>query len=91
VKTSSRVIWLLFTITITILITTTVGAQTLTNFRIANGTSGENFELTRRLSAPAPETTASPEPRPQYGVNYYGAFVFDPDGYNFEAVCREAE
>lgn len=34
-------IWLLFTITITILITTTVRAQPLTTFRIANGTSGE--------------------------------------------------
>ena len=29
--------------------------------------------------------------RPQYSVNYYGAFVIDPDGYNIEAVCREAE
>ncbi|MBM4297774.1 MAG: VOC family protein [Deltaproteobacteria bacterium] len=29
--------------------------------------------------------------RPQYSANYYGAFVLDPDGYNIEAVCREAE
>jgi len=29
--------------------------------------------------------------RPQYNPNYYGAFVLDPDGYNLEAVCREAE
>lgn len=29
--------------------------------------------------------------RPQYSANYYGAFVLDPDGYNVEAVCREAE
>ncbi|HEY7218769.1 MAG TPA: VOC family protein [Candidatus Binatia bacterium] len=29
--------------------------------------------------------------RPQYSDNYYGAFVLDPDGYNVEAVCREAE
>ena len=29
--------------------------------------------------------------RPQYNPNYYGAFVLDPDGYNIEAVCREAE
>lgn len=28
--------------------------------------------------------------RPQYSDNYYGAFVLDPDGYNIEAVCREA-
>jgi catechol 2,3-dioxygenase-like lactoylglutathione lyase family enzyme len=28
--------------------------------------------------------------RPQYSADYYGAFVLDPDGYNVEAVCREA-
>ncbi len=33
----------------------------------------------------------SPGLRPQYSANYYGAFVLDPDGYNVEAVCREAE
>ena len=32
-----------------------------------------------------------PGPRPKYSANYYGAFVLDPDGYNIEAVCREAE
>jgi len=26
--------------------------------------------------------------RPQYHANYYGAFVFDPDGHNIEAVCH---
>lgn len=30
----------------------------------------------------------APGPRPQYSPNYYGAFVFDPDGNNIEAVCR---
>ena len=25
--------------------------------------------------------------RPDYGANYYGAFVYDPDGNNIEAVC----
>jgi catechol 2,3-dioxygenase-like lactoylglutathione lyase family enzyme len=29
--------------------------------------------------------------RPHYHPNYYGAFVFDPDGHNVEAVCHEAE
>jgi predicted lactoylglutathione lyase len=24
--------------------------------------------------------------RPQYHLNYYGAFILDPDGYNIEAV-----
>jgi len=27
--------------------------------------------------------------RPQYGPNYYAAFVYDPDGINLEAVCHE--
>ena len=26
--------------------------------------------------------------RPHYHPNYYGAFVFDPDGNNIEAVCH---
>ena len=26
--------------------------------------------------------------RPQYGPAYYAAFVFDPDGFNVEAVCH---
>ena len=30
----------------------------------------------------------APGPRPQYSADYYGAFVFDPDGHNLEAVCR---
>jgi catechol 2,3-dioxygenase-like lactoylglutathione lyase family enzyme len=29
-----------------------------------------------------------PGPRPHYDLNYYGAFVLDPDGFNIEAVCR---
>jgi catechol 2,3-dioxygenase-like lactoylglutathione lyase family enzyme len=29
-----------------------------------------------------------PGPRPHYHPNYYGAFVFDPDGNNIEAVCH---
>jgi catechol 2,3-dioxygenase-like lactoylglutathione lyase family enzyme len=27
--------------------------------------------------------------RPHYHPNYYGAFVFDPDGHNIEVVCHE--
>ena len=26
--------------------------------------------------------------RPDYHANYYGAFVFDPDGHKLEAVCH---
>jgi catechol 2,3-dioxygenase-like lactoylglutathione lyase family enzyme len=31
----------------------------------------------------------APGLRPQYHVDYYGAFVLDPDGNNVEAVCRK--
>ena len=30
----------------------------------------------------------SPGLRPHYHAHYYGAFVFDPDGHNIEAVCH---
>jgi predicted lactoylglutathione lyase len=33
----------------------------------------------------------APGLRPHYHPNYYGAFVFDPDGHNIEAVCRDPE
>lgn len=32
----------------------------------------------------------APGLRPQYHPNYYGAFVYDPDGYNIEAVYHGA-
>ncbi len=32
----------------------------------------------------------APGLRPHYHPNYYGAFVFDPDGHNVEAVCHNA-
>lgn len=30
----------------------------------------------------------APGLRPHYHASYYGAFVFDPDGHNIEAVCH---
>jgi len=33
----------------------------------------------------------APGLRPHYHANYYGAFVFDLDGHNIEAVCHSAE
>jgi catechol 2,3-dioxygenase-like lactoylglutathione lyase family enzyme len=30
----------------------------------------------------------APGLRPKYSATYYGAFVFDPNGNNVEAVCR---
>jgi catechol 2,3-dioxygenase-like lactoylglutathione lyase family enzyme len=31
------------------------------------------------------------EPRPEYGANYFAAFVIDPDGYRIEAVFTGQE
>jgi len=33
----------------------------------------------------------APGLRPHYHLDYYGAFVFDPDGNNVEAVCHVPE
>ncbi len=33
----------------------------------------------------------APGLRPEYHPHYYGAFVFDPDGHNIEAVCHQPE
>lgn len=33
----------------------------------------------------------APGLRPEYHPHYYGAFVFDPDGHNIEAVCHKPE
>ena len=33
----------------------------------------------------------APGLRPHYHPTYYGAFVFDPDGHNIEAVCHKPE
>jgi catechol 2,3-dioxygenase-like lactoylglutathione lyase family enzyme len=33
----------------------------------------------------------APGPRPIYHPHYYGAFVFDPDGNNIEAVCHRPQ
>ena len=37
------------------------------------------------------ESNGPPGPRTEYHPTYYGAFVFDPDGNNIEAVCHLPE
>jgi predicted lactoylglutathione lyase len=44
----------------------------------------------RSAVAAAGEDNGAPGLRPHYHPNYYGAFVFDPDGHNVEAVCHNA-
>jgi catechol 2,3-dioxygenase-like lactoylglutathione lyase family enzyme len=42
----------------------------------------------RAAIAAGGKDNGGPGPRPHYHVNYYGAFVLDPDGHNIEAVCH---
>jgi predicted lactoylglutathione lyase len=37
------------------------------------------------------EDHGKPGLRPMYHEHYYGAFTFDPDGNNVEAVCHAPE
>ena len=37
------------------------------------------------------QDNGAPGLRPHYHPNYYGAFVFDHDGHNIEAVCHAPE
>lgn len=37
------------------------------------------------------EDNGAPRLRPEYHLNYYGAFVIDPNGINLEAVCHAPE
>ena len=42
----------------------------------------------RAAVAAGARDNGAPGLRPQYHSHYYGAFVFDPDGNNVEAVCH---
>jgi catechol 2,3-dioxygenase-like lactoylglutathione lyase family enzyme len=42
----------------------------------------------RAALAAGAQDNGAPGLRPHYHANYYGAFVFDPDGHNVEAVCH---
>jgi catechol 2,3-dioxygenase-like lactoylglutathione lyase family enzyme len=45
----------------------------------------------RAALAAGGKDNGAPGPRPHYHRHYYGAFVFDPDGNNIEAVCHRTE
>ena len=45
----------------------------------------------RTAVAAGARDNGAPALRPNYHPNYYGAFVLDPDGYNIEAVCHNAD
>ena len=58
-------------------------------FRAKNRTMVNSFY--QAAIAAGARDNGQPGIREIYHPNYYGAFVFDPDGYNIEAVCHQAE
>ncbi len=56
-------------------------------FRADNRNQVDDFY--RAALAAGGKDNGPPGPRPHYHANYYGAFVFDPDGHNIEVVCHE--
>jgi catechol 2,3-dioxygenase-like lactoylglutathione lyase family enzyme len=57
----------------------------------ATQTRAEVDAFYRAAMASGGRDNGPPGPRPHYHKNYYGAFVFDPDGNNIEAVCHQPE
>ncbi|MEZ4703657.1 MAG: VOC family protein [Bdellovibrionota bacterium] len=45
-------------------------------------------EFYRSALAAGGKDNGKPGVRPEYHKNYYGAFVWDPNGHNIEAVCH---
>ena len=52
------------------------------------GRAPRSTRSTRAAIAAGGRDNGAPGLRPEYHPNYYGAFVFDPDGNNIEAVCH---
>ncbi len=55
----------------------------------AAGTRAEVDGFYRAAIAAGGKDNGAPGPMPHYHAHYYGAFVFDPDGNNIEAVCHK--
>lgn len=55
-------------------------------FRVKDRATVDAFY--RAAMAAGGRDNGPPGLRPHYHVNYYGAFVLDPDGHNIEAVCH---
>lgn len=57
----------------------------------AANTRTEVDEFYKAAIAAGGKDNGAPGLRPHYHPNYYGAFVFDLDGNNIEAVCHKPE
>ncbi len=61
-----------------------------THLAFAVGTRAEVDAFYRAAIAAGGRDNGAPGLRPEYHPHYYGAFVFDPDGNNIEAVCHKS-
>jgi catechol 2,3-dioxygenase-like lactoylglutathione lyase family enzyme len=61
-----------------------------THIAFAATTRAEVDAFYRAALAAGGADNGAPGLRTMYHPTYYGAFVFDPDGYNVEAVCHSA-
>ena len=59
-----------------------------THVAFAVETRAEVDAFHRAAIAAGGRDNGAPGLRPEYHPHYYGAFVFDPDGNNIEAVCH---
>ena len=59
-----------------------------THVAFAAGTRADVDAFHRAAIAAGGRDNGPPGLRPEYHPHYYGAFVFDPDGNNVEAVCH---
>jgi catechol 2,3-dioxygenase-like lactoylglutathione lyase family enzyme len=66
-------------------------AQTGSHIAFAADDRGKVDRFYQAAMAAGGKDNGPPGKRPHYDPNYYGAFVFDPDGHNIEAVCRLPE
>ncbi|HSZ95456.1 MAG TPA: VOC family protein [Bradyrhizobium sp.] len=66
-------------------------AQTGSHIAFAADDRGKVDRFYQAAIAAGGKDNGPPGIRPHYDPNYYGAFVFDPDGHNIEAVCRQPE
>ena len=58
-------------------------------FRAATRAAVQAFH--REALAAGGRDNGAPELSPEHHADYFAAYVFDPDGYNIEAVCHEPE
>jgi catechol 2,3-dioxygenase-like lactoylglutathione lyase family enzyme len=69
----------------------TGSARGAIHFAFVAKTRGQVREFHAAALAAGGRDNGAPGIRGHYHPNYYGAFVFDPDGHNIEAVCHQPE